>query len=152
LVDVRSTPYSRFHPQFNKTALAYALQAHTIDYTWAGEAVGGRPKDPSCYKHHSIPSNPRDYLHEISYPEVMQRPWFVEGIQQLLELAVQQVTCIMCAEKDPAHCHRQHLIATYLMERHPEVTIWHILADGSLINATSMPNLTDRSGTQQLSF
>jgi uncharacterized protein (DUF488 family) len=105
-VDVRSTPYSRFHPQYNKTALAYALQAHTIDYTWAGEALGGRPKDPSCYKHHSIPSNPRDYLHEISYPEVMQRPWFVEGIQQLLELAVQQVTCIMCAEKDPAHCHR----------------------------------------------
>lgn len=147
LVDIRSKPYSRFHPQFNKTALPHALQAHAVDYTWAGEALGGRPKDPSCYKHHSIPSNPQDYLHEINYPEVMLRPWFVEGIHQLLELAVQQVTCIMCAEKDPAYCHRQHLIATYLMEQHPEVTIWHILTDGSLINATSIPNLADQSGT-----
>ena len=65
LVDVRSTPYSRFHPQFNKNALQQALLAHGIAYTWAGEALGGRPKDPACYKHHAIPSKAGDYLHEV---------------------------------------------------------------------------------------
>lgn len=150
LVDVRSTPYSRFHPQFNKTALPQALLAHVIDYTWAGEALGGRPKDPSCYKHQAIPGKPGDYLHELSYPEVMQRLWFVEGIQRLLELAGQQVTCIMCAEKDPDHCHRHHLIARYLLVWHTSVTVWHILGDGSLVNAGSIPSLDEQSGAEQL--
>jgi hypothetical protein len=87
LVDVRSTPYSRFHPQFNKTVLPQVLLAYSIAYTWAGEALGGRPKDPSCYKQGKLPSKPEEYLHEVSYPDVMQRPWFVEGIQRLLETA-----------------------------------------------------------------
>jgi uncharacterized protein (DUF488 family) len=138
LVDVRSTPYSRFHPQFNKTALQQELLAHGIDYTWAGDALGGRPKDPSCYKHNALPSKPENYLQEVSYSEVMQRPWFIEGIHSLLEQAGEQTTCILCAEKDPALCHRHHLIARYLLEKDPDLTIWHILGDGSLLNARSI--------------
>jgi uncharacterized protein (DUF488 family) len=152
LVDVRSRPYSRFHPQFNKTVLPQALLAYGIAYTWAGEALGGRPKDPLCYIHHAISSKPEEYLHEVSYPEVMQRPWFVEGIHNLLKLAGENTTCIMCAEKDPARCHRHHLIARYLLQRYPNMTVWHILSDGSLINAASIPNLDEPSGAEQLSF
>ncbi len=152
LVDVRSTPYSRFHPQFNKTALQQVLLEHSIGYTWEGDALGGRPKDPSCYIHHTIPHKPEDYLHEVSYTEVMQRPWFVEGIHRLLELAGQQTPCILCAEKDPALCHRHHLIARYLLERHPDVTIWHILGDGRLVDASSISSLNEQSGAKQLSF
>jgi uncharacterized protein (DUF488 family) len=152
LVDVRSIPYSRFHPQFNKTALPQVLLEHSIAYTWAGEALGGRPKDPSCYKQGKLPSKPGEYLHEVSYPDVMQRPWFVEGIQCLLETASQQVTCILCAEKDAARCHRHHLIARYLLERYTDMTIWHIMGDGSLVDARTIPNLDEPSKAQQLSF
>jgi uncharacterized protein (DUF488 family) len=73
----------------------------------------------------------------------MQRPWFIEGIHHLLELAGEQTTCILCAEKDPALCHRHHLIARYLLERYPGTTIWHIHRDGSLIDARTIPNLTE---------
>jgi uncharacterized protein (DUF488 family) len=152
LVDVRSSPYSRFHPQFNKNALQQVMQVQGIDYTWAGESLGGRPKDPACYKHHAIPVKAADYINELSYPAVMQRPWFIEGIQHLLVLAGQQTTCILCAEKDPAHCHRHHLITAYLLLEYPQLDIWHILADGSLVDARSIHNLNDPSNGQQLSF
>ena len=152
IVDVRSTPYSRFHPQFNKTALPQALLERGIAYIWAGESLGGRPKDPSCYKHHILPAKSADYINEVSYPEVMQRPWFIEGIHNLLELASQQVTCILCAEKDPTRCHRHHLIARYLLEKYPDMTIWHILGDGSLVDARSIPALDEPSEASQLSF
>ena len=151
-MDVRSTPYSRFHPQFNKVALQQALQTNGIEYIWAGESLGGRPKDPSCYKHHLIPTKAAGYTNEVSYPAVMQRPWFIEGIRQLLELAGKQTTCILCAEKDPAHCHRHHLIASYLLKEYPDLTIWHILGDGSLVDAKSIHSKGESPGSQQLSF
>ena len=148
LVDVRSTPFSRFNPQFNKNALQQVLQKQVIEYVYAGETLGGRPKDPTCYKHNLIPSKAADYLHEINYPEVMKLPWFIKGIQQLLEIANWKTTVIMCGEEDPARCHRQHLIAGYLMRVHPDVTILHIRGDGSLINAKFIPEAGQANAEQ----
>jgi uncharacterized protein (DUF488 family) len=152
LLDVRSTPYNRFNPQFNKNALQHALREQYIEYVYAGENLGGRPKDPSCYRHHAIPGNAGDYLHEVNYPEVMRRPWFITGIQQLLEIARQHITTIICSEENPVKCHRHHLIARYLMEAYPVVTILHIRADGSVIDAESIPSMLDQSDAEQLSF
>jgi uncharacterized protein (DUF488 family) len=49
LVDVRSIPHSRFHPQFNRNALESFLSQHDIRYVFMGDELGGRPKDVSCY-------------------------------------------------------------------------------------------------------
>jgi uncharacterized protein (DUF488 family) len=49
LLDVRSSPYSRFNPQFNKANLQLSLLNHNIQYIYAGAELGGRPSDPSCY-------------------------------------------------------------------------------------------------------
>jgi len=152
LVDVRTTPYSRFHNQFNKDALRQSLQKQEIEYVYLGVELGGRPRDPSCYRHNTIPSKPNDYLHEVNYAEVMKRPWFIQGIQRLLELAGGHSTVIMCGEADPTYCHRHHLIASYLLASHPEMTMLHIRKDGSLIDASSIPVMTDKPGTEQLSF
>ena len=152
LVDVRSTPYSRFNPQFNKNALQQSLERQPIEYLYAGNELGGRPKDPSCYKNHVIPAKPSDYLNEVDYSEVMKRPWFLDGIQRLLETARQHTTCILCSEEDPAKCHRQQLIARFLLRAFPEVIILHIRGDGSLLDAKSIPDLLDSSDTEQLHF
>lgn len=48
VVDVRSTPYSRFNPQFNREPLARNLTACGIEYVFLGAELGGRPDDPSC--------------------------------------------------------------------------------------------------------
>ncbi len=74
------------------------------------------------------------------------------GNQDLLALAGLTRTCILCSEKDPSQCHRQHLIARYLLEKHPEVAIWHILADNTLVNAASIHDVDDFPDNCQLSF
>jgi uncharacterized protein (DUF488 family) len=152
LVDVRSTPSSRFNHQFNKNALQQTLEGQHIEYMYAGDELGGRPKDPTCYKHQAIPSKRSDYLDELDYAEVMKRPWFIQGIRKLLELAGQHTSAILCSEEDPAKCHRHQLIARYLFGKFPEVTILHIRADGSLLDAKSMPGSVDHADNEQFAL
>jgi uncharacterized protein (DUF488 family) len=152
LVDVRTAPYSRYNPQFNKENLQSFLALRDIQYAYAGKYLGGRPSDPSCYKSRVLPVEGVDYLHEVDYPEVMKRKWFIEGIQQLLELADQDVTAIMCSEEDPAECHRHHLIAKYLIAEHPEVDVRHIRGDGTVYSATSVSTTVEQPQAEQLSF
>jgi uncharacterized protein (DUF488 family) len=127
VVDARSTPYSRFHPQFRKDAMQAALAQHNITYVYAGSDLGGRPVDPACY---------RDGV--VAYDLVMQRPWFADGIHRLLQLAQTIPTAVLCAEEDPAHCHRHHLISVYILQNHPGWQVVHLRGDGSQVDATSL--------------
>ena len=145
LVDIRSAPYSRYNPQFNKENLESELAQHWIEYVYAGNYLGGRPTDPTCYKSKQLPAEAADYLHEVDYPEVMKRQWFIKGIDRLLELADEQTTAIMCSEEDPAHCHRHHLIAKYLLAEHPEVEVRHIRGDGTVFGARSLIEFYQRA-------
>ena len=138
LVDVRTAPASRFQPQFNRFNLEQLLPQQMIEYVFAGKYLGGRPSDPACYKKRVMPLEGADYLHEVDYPEVMKQPWFVKGIQRLLELADEQTAAIMCSEEDPALCHRHHLIAKYLLHEYPEVNVQHIRGDGNVFGAASL--------------
>ena len=103
-----------------------------------GQQLGGRPDDPKLYKHHTHPPGEVDFLHEVDYTRVMERPWFQQGIQELLDAAEIDITTIMCSEEDPAGCHRHHLIAKYIMEKFPEVEIRHIRGDGVEYGAGSV--------------
>ena len=152
VADVRSTPYSRFHPQFNRNSLQEALSGQGIEYVYLGDSLGGRPKDPTCYLHHAIPEHSKDYLHEVNYAEVMKRPWFIQGIRQLLELAGMKPTATLCSEEDPARCHRHHLIARYILSVHPEVRIYHIRKDAQILDARDLVTPADGSASDQLSF
>lgn len=152
LVDVRTSPYSRYNPQFNKESLRNTLAHHDIKYAYAGEYLGGHPSDPTCYKSRVLPEEGIDYLHEVDYPEVMRRPWFEKGIKRLLELANEQPTAIMCSEEDPAKCHRHHLIAIYLVENHREIKVSHIRGDGTAYLADSVSASVDKPSAEQLSL
>jgi len=152
LADVRSTPYSRFNPQFNRNGLQKALSGQQIEYEYLGDSLGGRPKDPTCYLHHAIPKQSKDYLHEVNYAEVMKRPWFIQGIRQLLELADMKTTAIMCSEEDPARCHRHHLIARYILSTYPEEHIYHIRKDARIIDAMDLVSPTGESASDPPSF
>ena len=56
LVDIRTTPYSRWAPQFNQPLLRQLLRKLGIRYSHAGETLGGGPPDPTIY-----PRKPADY-------------------------------------------------------------------------------------------
>lgn len=137
LVDVRSQPYSRFNPQFNRESFKHAMAYANIEYVFAGEYLGGRPTDPTCYKDGVIPDGKADHLKLVDYAEVMKRDWYQRGIQRLLEIAADRQTVIMCSEEDPMGCHRHHLIAQTLLKR--GVAVWHIRADGNVDEAEHLP-------------
>jgi uncharacterized protein (DUF488 family) len=151
LVDVRSAPYSRYNPHFNKDSFETFLPKNSIEYLYAGKYLGGRPSDPSCYKSKRLPEESADYLHEVDYPEVMLRPWFTKGIQRLIGITEQHTVAVMCSEEDPAACHRHHLIAQYLMIEFPEIEILHIRGDGTVFRARSIrKSVVDPPPAQQL--
>jgi len=153
LVDVRTAPASRYNPHFNKSSLEQALLQRGIQYVFAGQYLGGRPADPNCYKRRAVPAEDADYLHEVDYPEVMKKNWFVRGIARLLELADEQTTAVMCSEEDPAQCHRHHLIARHLLAEHPEVVVRHIRGGGTVFGAASLRgSVDDQPAVEQLSL
>ena len=119
LVDVRSAPYSRFHPQFNRAALARTLTAAGIDYVYLGDALGGRPADPGLYEGG-----------RVRYERVARTTAFRDAVEQVAERADRDRLALMCAEREPLACHRTLLVAPALEERGAGVA--HILADGAL--------------------
>ncbi len=150
VVDVRTVPLSRYNPQFNQANLDSTLAAEGRLYFFAGKYLGGRPGDPACYKKRVLPAEGADYLHEVDYPEVMRRDWFVKAIERLLEIADEQTTAVMCSEEDPAQCHRHHLIAKYLLRERPEVQVQHVRGNGQIINASSLLASVDDPGAEQM--
>ena len=119
LVDVRSTPYSRWHPHFNRCRIAEAAEAAGITYEWA-PALGGRPDDPSLRTADGAPD----------YTLMARHQPLLEAIDRLLAPAGEVSTAIMCSEGDPARCHRTLLIAPLLVAR--GVAVRHLLKDGTV--------------------
>jgi uncharacterized protein (DUF488 family) len=104
-VDVRAFPVSRRHPQFSREPLSTTLAEADIAYEWQGKALGGYRKVP--------------------YQEHMKTARFRQVVQALAAGA--DGVCIMCAESNPADCHRSH-IADWLVAHGTEVV--HLLAPG----------------------
>jgi uncharacterized protein (DUF488 family) len=128
VVDVRSQPYSRWAHQFNRETLARDLQDAGIAYQFMGDALGGRPADPTLYD----PGQERP-----DYQRVEQTPTYQAGIDQLLDLAGTERVAVMCSEGDHRHCHRHLLITQTLMGR--GVRVLHIQPDGTIIEGERIP-------------
>jgi len=150
LVDVRSSPYSQYSQQFNRDQLEASLKENGIEYKFAGEYLGGRPKDPTCYKNGQVPDGKADYLHLVDYPIVMTKDWFQKGINRLIEISENKKVVVMCSEEDPAICHRHHLIGRYLLEQGREVL--HIRGNGKITKAQQIQNLNNEPPAEQLSM
>lgn len=120
VADVRSTPYSRFNPQFRKEKLQAALGEAGIRYVFLGEELGARSKDPACY----------DESGRASYARLAATDLFRRGIERLLTGMQDHRIAIMCAEREPLDCHRTILVARELEKAGAPIS--HILADGSL--------------------
>jgi hypothetical protein len=118
LVDVRTVPHSRRHPQFRKRDLEAACAQAGIAYRWRGERLGGIKRDSACR----------------TFEEAAGRPGFQAALAELVALARARVPAVMCAEKDPMACHRTALVCRHLAARPDagDVAIRHILADGSV--------------------
>lgn len=119
VADVRSSPYSRFNPQFNRELLSEELKAQGIKYVFLGRQLGARSEDPACYE-----------KGRVQYPRLAKTPLFLEGIERIMRGADAYRITLMCAEKDPIECHRALLVSRKLFEL--GIPVNHILHDGAI--------------------
>lgn len=124
LVDTRSQPYSRYSPQFGRDLLRAALKDEGIEYIFMGDRIGGRPPGSEFY----LPSG------RVDYDLLEHAPFYLAGIESLLELGAQARVAFMCSEADFHHCHRYHLITRTLVNR--GVAVQHITHAGELVAST----------------
>ncbi len=138
LLDVRSRPYSRFKPDFNRDALESYLRATGIRYVFMGDTLGGRPADPTCY----------DADGKVDYAQVEARAFYEEGLIRVAHAHEQgRRVALMCSEGKPEACHRSKLIGKSLARR--GIPVAHIDETGALISQDDvLPRLTGG----QLSF
>jgi hypothetical protein len=140
VADVRSRPYSRHHAQFNREGLRQALKAAGIAYVFLGRELGARPEDPACYEHGTV----RYDLLAASGP-------FREGLKRVIEGSKKHRIALLCAEKDPLHCHRAILVSRHLAAR--GATVLHIREDGRLeSHDDALERLLDECGVRQMSL
>ena len=121
IADVRTAPYSRQNPQFNRETLKEQLQASGIAYSFLGKELGGRPSHAAYY---------RDGV--ADYERMAEDPLFKGGISRVMEGARTYCVALMCSERDPLDCHRCLLVSRELAGQ--GVSVQHIAADGTTMN------------------
>ncbi|MBE0537558.1 MAG: DUF488 domain-containing protein [Phycisphaerae bacterium] len=120
VIDVRSSPYSKYSPQFGKDILEKALPNAAIRYVFLGREIGARRSEANCY-----------VGGQARYDRIAQLPVFQEGLAQVLEQAAKNRCAVMCSEGDPLTCHRTILICRELKKMQPGLQITHILSDAA---------------------
>ena len=129
LVDVRSSPYSKYVPHFNSPRLRNNLKKVSINYKYLGDKIGGKPSSIEYY-----------IDGQVIYPLIKTSEKYIKGIKELIKISREYKTVIMCAEKDPMKCHRYQLITPSLVEKGLEVK--HIIEAG-IIKDDVQKNLLD---------
>ena len=120
VVDTRSSPHSKYVPQFDKELIQRSLEKAGVRYLFFGEELGGRPSNPSYY----------DAKGRVLYSRLRDDARFQAALARLEAGMERFRVALLCGEEDPAHCHRRLLIGRVLTERGH--TMIHIRGDGRL--------------------
>ena len=119
VVDVRSAPYSKLYPHFNRNPLEVSLTKNFIKYIFLGDSVGGRS------------NNLKDFSKgRVVYKKIAEREEYVSSINTIIQNSSKYRIVLMCSEKEPLECHRTLLISRSI-ETH-RVKILHIHRDGQI--------------------
>jgi len=121
IADVRTSPFSRHFPHFNRDILKSELRRDGIVYSFLGKELGGRPAGSEFYC---------DGV--ADYERMARSPDFAQGLERVLEGARKYRLALMCSEHDPLDCHRCLLVGRALAER--GLGVKHILVDGTLVD------------------
>lgn len=107
LIDVRSSPFSKFNPSFNKDALVQLCRESRIRYVFMGDTLGGRPVSDENF----------DMDGKVNYLLLSEMVEFQSGLARLIVANEKSVcACIMCSELRPQDCHRCKLIGAKLKD------------------------------------
>jgi uncharacterized protein (DUF488 family) len=129
LIDVRTTPYSKWNSHFNQNELKFYLKEHNIGYIFLGDKIGGLPTDKSCYTKDG----------KIDYLLLKDKDFFQEGISRLISANDKSIrVATMCSETKPEECHRSKLIGKELLIKN--IDMQHILNKNELKSQSAINN------------
>lgn len=138
LFDVRSSPLSKFNPQFNRPLLERELIENKIGYEFLGKYLGGRPQDKNYYTDG-----------KVDYSKLRERDLFQMGIELLIEVNNHKTNvAIMCSESNPGECHRSKLIGQELLKF--DISVNHIVFNEIKDQKTVIDELTKGKGLDDL--
>lgn len=140
LIDIRSKPYSKWNPAFNKAELEDSLKENKISYVFLGNQLGGLPSDSSCY----------DSEGKVVYDLIKEKDFFKEGLKRLIRANEKKIKlALMCSESNPGECHRSKLIGQELLKT--GISLNHIISPNLVkTQETIMTELTKGLGTVDL--
>lgn len=128
VADVRTSPYSRRGPHFNRDELRERLRQDGVQYVFLGNELGGRPKEPSLYNNGVA-----------DYEKMAKTAVFARGLGRVVEGAKNYRIALLCSERDPLNCHRCLLVGRALAEN--GVRVSHVLERGEV---TTQAEIEDR--------
>ena len=102
VIDVRALPLSR-RPGFSKTPLRLALEEVGIEYIHL-KALGTPSEGRTAARAGRHQDMERVYAGQLELPEAI-----AQGAQ-MLDLAADKPSALLCMEREPAHCHRTLLL------------------------------------------
>jgi uncharacterized protein (DUF488 family) len=116
VVDVRTAPGSRRHPQFRRDEMAVWLPEAGVAYRWEPALGGFRKPVPGSAVNHAL-------RHDAfrGYADYMRTPAFWAALDGLLAEAAERPTAVMCAERLWWRCHRRLLADAAVIVRGAEV-------------------------------
>jgi uncharacterized protein (DUF488 family) len=120
LVDVRTSPYSKYAPQFGREAMSAALARVGVKYLYLGKELGGRPVGSRYYAADG----------RVLYDELAKSELFRAGADRLEQGLTQYRCAIMCSEENPCVCHRHLLVSRVMRARGVEVR--HVRGNGRM--------------------
>lgn len=124
IVDVRSSPYSKFASQYNREILTDELKKAGILYLFMGDALGARYEDKTLL----FPDG------KVDFEKVRETEEFQKGIGRVIDgLKKGYCVSLMCSEKEPFDCHRFVLVSKSLQDAGIEVQ--HITPDAVVLNS-----------------
>lgn len=102
VIDVRALPLSR-RPGFSKSGLRAALEEEGIEYIHL-KALGTPPAGRAAARAGRHAELDRIYAGQLELPEAIAQS------AQMLALAREKPSALLCMEREPAHCHRTLLL------------------------------------------
>ena len=116
VIDVRALPLSR-RPGFSKTGLRAALEEAGIDYVHL-KALGTPADGRAAARAGRHADLERIYAGQLELPEAIAQS------AQMLDLAGEKPSALLCMEREPAHCHRTLLLNAVA----PDADVVHLYA------------------------
>jgi uncharacterized protein (DUF488 family) len=138
VADVRTNPAAARLPWFERHGLVRELEAVGVSYRWFRDLGGWRGPSGGEERHTAL----RDEA-ERRYAAAMNTAPFTARCEEIAGLAASTNAAILCAEVDPAQCHRLLLADKLFLLG---VRVVHILGHGDACDHSLHPDLVVENG------